>query len=96
MYAGARRADEGNSDLAPALDPRNVSTISQGWRRSNGRTLTPALSQRARERRTLGEKAASSLAPSGVGMSTIWLDEQARGTARPFWLAVPRCIYDNA
>jgi hypothetical protein len=21
MYAGARRADEGNSDLAPALDP---------------------------------------------------------------------------
>ena len=26
-YAGARRADEGNSDFAPALDPRKVSAI---------------------------------------------------------------------
>jgi hypothetical protein len=35
VYADARRADEGNSDLAPAFDPRKVSAISQGWRRSN-------------------------------------------------------------
>jgi hypothetical protein len=35
MYAGARRADEGYPDLAPALDPRKFSAISQGWRRSN-------------------------------------------------------------
>jgi hypothetical protein len=31
-YADARRADEGNPDLAPALDPRKVSAIGQGWR----------------------------------------------------------------
>ncbi len=34
IHAGARRANEGNSKLAPALDSRKVSAISQGWRRS--------------------------------------------------------------
>jgi hypothetical protein len=32
IHAGARRADEGNSDFAPALDPRKVSAIGQECR----------------------------------------------------------------
>ena len=31
-YAGARRADEGASDFAPALDPRKVGAIGHPWR----------------------------------------------------------------